>query len=237
MPNLMDMFDASRTVTPGPESELCDLVLRHRLPTDKRLERMVFREPRMPTGFPDVVAVYPRKVSGGYDEARQVLTVDHLRVLHYLYCCRGHSVDGLAEDLGRTSGATLRLIDELTNANLLLRRANHVRLRSLGSVFVAKRIVAIEFKISDWRKAIEQAVANTWFASQSYILIRPHRSIENIRSEASRLGVGVFVFDGNEVRTEMDAIEREIPISYGSWLINEWTLRRLKEGIWDDRTL
>ena len=65
----------------GPEEHLIRALLRTDLPTDKRLPRVVFREPRLPTGFPDVVLAYPGAVGLEYRPERRTLTPDHVRLM------------------------------------------------------------------------------------------------------------------------------------------------------------
>ncbi len=235
MPELVELLGKSRKQIDGPERELSEAAMKHRLPTDKRLDRMLFEEPRMPTGFPDVVAVYPKATKINYQKSRRHLTTDHVRVMHYLYHSRGTGLTSMANSLARSLSRTQRIVKQLEDAEMVLRRGDHVTPRALTSIFVAKRIVAIEFKISNWMKAIHQAAANTWFASHSYILIKPHRSIVTIKKHASQFGVGVLIFDGSQVVNELAPVEHEIPASYGSWIINEWTLHRINEGGLDDR--
>ena len=235
MPGIRELLRRSRTPIDGPEKDLCDAAMAHRLPTDRRLGRMVFREPRLPTGFPDIVAVYPTSAAVTYERARRELTDDHIRVMHYLNQCRGASLTELSESLARPRRRTVKLVNQLEESDMVICRGQHVSPRALSRIFVAKRIVAIEFKISDWMKAIHQAVANMWFASHSYILIRPSRAIAKIRGHAEAFGVGVLVFDGSCVHTDVEAVEHEIPASYGSWMVNEWTLHRLHKGDGVDR--
>jgi len=76
--------------------------------------------------------------------------------------------------------------------------------------------------LTNWRKAIQQAVANLWFASQSYVLLPPMRTLKKVAQEAKKFGIGVIVFDGEQTKMIVKPKRQRIPISYGSWLINEW---------------
>jgi hypothetical protein len=79
-----------------------------------------------------------------------------------------------------------------------------------------------------WREALEQATANLWFASHSYILVPALNCLRVICEEAKKIGIGVLVFDGKQTRTVLRPRKQPIPASYGSWLINEWALDQLK---------
>ena len=47
-----------------------------------------------------------------------------------------------------------------------------------------------------------------------------------VRDEASAQGIGVVTYDGSATAVLVPARVREIPASYGSWLVNEWAVRR-----------
>jgi DUF1365 family protein len=116
------------------------------------------------------------------------------------------------------------LVDDLLNADLISTRGSFVTARPLGKIFAARHIIAVEAKIKNWRKALQQAVANLWFASHSYILLPPLRTLNRVVKEAKKFGVGVLVFDGKKTKMVFRPKRQQIPISYGSWLISEWAL-------------
>jgi len=120
------------------------------------------------------------------------------------------------------------VLRDLEAAGFVLRQQGRFVTRSVSKVFVAKRIVAIEAKMHAWRDALEQAVANMWFASHSYILIPALRCLDAVLDEARKFGVGVLVFDGKQTRTVLRPRKQRIPASYGSWLINEWAVQQLR---------
>ena len=229
MAAIADMMSRSRSPRKGPEHDLCKAVLKTRLPTDGRLPRVVFQEPRLPTGFPDIVAVYPTSRAMEYPKARSRLTAQHVRVMHFLHSNKGARLSRMSEMLACSHRILAEVVEQLSHAKMVRIRGAYVSPRAVSDLFVARRIVAIEAKISGWAKAIQQARANIWFASHSYILLPPHRSIDTIARKAKKAGVGVLVFDGETVATAMEAVEHAIPASYGSWLVNEWTLHRLKK--------
>jgi hypothetical protein len=46
-----------------------------------------------------------------------------------------------------------------------------------------------------------------------------------MKDVASALGVGVIGFEYDRVAQVYEAAIRAVPLSYGSWLFNEWTWR------------
>jgi hypothetical protein len=214
----------ARTGVPGPELELVEAALESGLAI-ARTTPIVFREPALPTGFPDIVAVFLSKQELLFSRERLELGSDHLRLLHHIYATRSTTVDALTKALVWGEHAIERLMEALERAELLRLQGRKARCAPLAEIFVARRIVAVEAKIRDWRAAIRQAVANTWFASHSYILIPAERWSPHIDTEAARFGIGVLAHDGRRTLVKLRAADRRIPASYGSWLVNEWTLR------------
>jgi len=187
---------------------------------------LIFYEPELPTGFPDAVAVFCHARFSDPRPSRQKLGNDHLRLLHHLYRVRRGSAMELALALDHTERHVRRVLDDLEHADLVRQYRDRAVARSLDSVFVATRIVTVEAKIRDWRKALRQAIANTWFASHSYVLMPANRLSRTIFRQAARFGIGVMSYDGTRVAVRLRARRLAIPSSYGSWLVNEWAVRR-----------
>ncbi len=213
-----------RTPLPGPELDLIEAALMSHFYAGS-VPPILFREPELPTGSPDIVAVFPRRKHLVCPSARLRLGVDHLRLLHHVYTVRRTSVPEMAGALMRKESRLLSLLDDLAKAHLVRYSAGHVMAESLTEVFVAKRIVAVEAKIGKWNSALRQAVANTWFASHSYILLPAIPPTAPVRESARRFGVGVMTYDGTRTSIRLRARPRRIPASYGSWLLNELMLR------------
>jgi len=188
---------------------------------------LVFREPYLPTGFPDVVAVFCDEQLHGPTPARLSLGQDHLRLLHHLHTVRQRSVMEVAGALGRSERQLRALLEDLERALLAHCHRDRAIVKPLGTAFIAKRIVAVEAKIRDWQGALRQAVANTWFASHSYVLMPAGRLGHSLLQRAAQLGIGVMSYDGTRIAVALRPRRLHIPSSYGSWLVNEWTVRQV----------
>lgn len=180
----------------------------------------------MPTGLPDVVAVYMSKKRPELTPDRLALTAAHIRILHGLHTVSSTTIEELAFRIRVPQRELQRLATDLRDADLISLRAGKIAPRNLSRSFAVKHIFAVEAKMKNWSKALEQAAANRWFASHSFILIPPSRSIDQISQRATELGVGVLVFDDNAVHQVTAPRIFQIPTSYGSWLFNEWALRK-----------
>ncbi len=226
---------SGRATRSGPEAKLVETVLNTKLPTDGRLPRFVYLEPELPTGFPDIVIAYYSERGLSYLPARTYLTNRHIQLLDHVFTSGGTSLSTLESNLFYSRRELRKLLSDLVSAGLLNINGSYVRHRSLKTVFGLRRLVAIEVKISKWRKALEQAAANTWFASDSFILIPHRRDLKDVVKAANSIGVGVFCFDGNKVITIHPAKRFSLPSSYGSWIFNEMVLQKLNIGYSSDR--
>jgi hypothetical protein len=216
-----------RIARAGPEDRLIRAALKTEFFLRRELPAVFFHEPEMPTGLPDVVAVYmSKKEQPELTPDRLRLTAAHIRMLHGLHTVSSTTIEELAFRVRMPYRALERLAADLRDADLISLRAGKIAPRKLSRGFAVKHIFAIEAKISNWSKALEQAAGNRWFASHSFILIPPSRSMDQISERARELGVGVLVFDGCEVCEVVAPKVFPIPNSYGSWLFNEWALRK-----------
>jgi hypothetical protein len=217
----------SRTPTPGPELDLVTLALDSYPVNSAPAPPLVFREPELPTGFPDVVAVFCHPHPTHPPPGRAYLDPVHLRLLHHLYTVRHGCASDLASALGHTRRMVTQMLEDLEGGSLVRWDRDTELARPIDSVFIARRIVAVEAKIRDWRRALRQAVANTRFASHSYVLLPAARLSREVCHHAARLGIGVMTFDGIRVAVRTLATRQRIPASYGSWLVNEGAVREL----------
>ena len=183
----------------------------------------VFAEPAIDTGFPDLVAVVWRSdVTRGWSAERERLRAMDLRLLHLLATRGALELSFLREVFQRGLNGMLARLEE---ADVVSVGKSKCRARRTQSIFAVERIIAIEAKVSATQRALEQAGANTWFSSESHALLPRPRTGERLMGVASSLGVGVLGFEHDRVATVCAASIRAVPLSYGSWLFNEWTWR------------
>jgi predicted transcriptional regulator len=216
-----------RSARPGPERRMLKAALRGGLPVSS-VDALILCEAALPTGVPDLIAVEPRRRFELALFKRRRLQLSHLKILHFLNDSGAATAEETVRLLNQSPGKTSRILKDLQSAGLIVRQRERFVPCSVSKVFVAKRIVAIEVKMRAWREALEQAAANLWFASHSYILVPALNCLRSICNEAKKLGIGVLVFDGKQTRTVLRPRRHSIPASYGSWLINEWALHQLK---------
>lgn len=229
-PTWMTIVDRKRDGSPtfrrgrsGPEQEFVDWFLEQRALRPRKGEHItIFREPRLPSGFPDLVAVsWKESVVQQWVPARRTLTSTDLRLMHHLSTSGPLEIAGLRKYFGTAVRASLERLDA---SEMVIRRGDTWKAKPLGAVFAARRIVAIEAKISSWTTAVEQAFLNTWFAPESYILAPALPTRYPLLDIASSRGVGVL-WGRSTINWEMPPKSDCLPRSYVSWLLNDWAWR------------
>lgn len=217
-------FIGGRKARKGPESNLVNQFLLDLPIVTKPDHRItVFQEPKLVSGFPDLVAVvWHKPTASKWVIERASLTRDEIRILHILGCNGPQPETRLDYFL---QSPVKKLIGRLGDLGLIANSRGLWKLVSLQDSFAVRHIIALEAKISDFPKAVEQAALNRWFATESYVLlpkaIRTQKQIEL----ATREGVGIWVAgDPKPILKPLEAKGKK-SYSYASWLFNEWAWR------------
>jgi hypothetical protein len=216
----------TRPVAPGDEYDLVEQFIEYYchmfIRANKKTQLAVFIEPRIESGFPDVVfAAYLPSITDNWSDKRDLLDVYDLKMLSYLCGAAETSGAKLISKLGFPEKQTLVSLEKLMDAKLVTYRAQSWRVRELRKVFSLTKLIAVEAKINNINKVVEQTHLNTWFASHSYALtnsIRPQR--ETIKT-FSRYGIGLYC-RGKQFQKVVEARQYALPSSYLSFRFNEW---------------
>jgi hypothetical protein len=217
-------FILGRQARPGPEANLVEQFLLD-LPfdTQRNCRVTVFREPRLQSGFPDLVAVlWHEPTTRLWDEARAGISADDVRLVHFLASHGPRDEEGLAHMFQRR---VKTILTRLAALHLVYECGGFWRASALSRCFAVRQIIAFEAKVSDWRAGLRQASLNRWFASESYVLLPGVRNQKDLLDEAKALGVGVWIAgDLQPILRSSSSCARQ-PVSYASWLFNEWSWR------------
>lgn len=212
-----------RPLRPGPERDLIDWFIEQepvRIPHGCRAT--LFCEPRLDSGFPDLVLVlWKQAITENWSPRRLDLTNPDIRLIHHLANSGPQTEERLEQLLPRDLHRSLA---RLESAEMVRFLRGQWTPRPLSTIFATTHIVAIEAKINEWTAAIDQARLNFWFASNSYVLFPRRPRNERFLSVASSSGIGVWskedaFLDGRALGPSQP------PRSYGSWLLNEWAWR------------
>ena len=211
----------------GPEMDLIESFL-NSLPLliPKRCQATVFREPRLESGFPDlVIVVWREDVTLDWGPERESLEIGDLRIMHFLYQTRNVRADTLLEMFGQRAQSS---IQRLKSAGMVRQVGASWAPCALHRSFATSKIIAIEAKVGKWEKVVNQALLNTWFASKSYVLV-PNAPPRKKIDAAKKLGIGVCYLENQKVK-EVPGDSNRLPRSYASWVLNDWAWRFSQDG-------
>jgi len=223
----------ARSTSTGPEAELVR-AFKPYIPACFRWQRgdvAIFNEPKIETGFPDLVAAqYSPESFAEWSQARLKLIPIDLKVIHHLLQVKGADSETLLPTLGIGARVLLASLERLLDANMITRFKGKWQPRSRKAVFGIRSIMAVEAKMKNWLDAFHQGQLNQWFASESYVLSPVEKPQASVLDRSRKTGVGILLLNGTRVRCLRKAEKVKIPASYGSWLFNEWIGRRLHES-------
>lgn len=221
----------SRNTPKGEEyamvSEFIDYYCCKFLRDNRKNNLAVFIEPRIASGFPDVVfASFLPSITDTWNDCRKNIDVNDLKILSFLLQGGGATGTQLLSSLKMPERQTLISLEKLLDARLIYYKKQQWHPRDVRSIFSIKKLVSIEAKIGDVSKVMEQSYINTWFASHSYALtsaVKPQS--ETIRAFSQR-GIGLYC-KGKTFHKVVDASRLTLPSSYQSLQFNEWIGNRL----------
>lgn len=214
----------SRIYKRGPEDDLIQSILEKPWPISLG-QHFVFREPGIETWYPDLIVVSFRPEICEIAENRPILKKSSLQILSHIFFVKSTTPEEISRLTCQKKTAVLRSIKDLESLGLI--SCEDGIIQSKEEAFLFSGVIAIEAKIKDWKKAIQQAVQNRWFASQSYILLPYRKDFSEICSKASSLRIGVLSVRDGEVVMISPPEDHGIPKSYGTMMIHEWSLRFL----------
>jgi hypothetical protein len=212
-----------RRQRPGPEQDMLEEFLAEALPfrVPRGCNLTLFREPRLDSGFPDaVLVVWHEATVRRWTCARADLKAQDLRLLQLLVECGPLDEAQLRATWRLRPAASL---DRLAAADLVRKTRSRWAAKSVQRSFAVRNIIAIEAKVADWKSAAEQAYLNTWFTTESYVLLPAAKKGHPLLAAAKNLGIGVLSPTQGLLRRPRS--KPVLPRSYASWLFNEWAWR------------
>lgn len=214
-----------RQPTAGPE---LDFVMRycqeHLVNFERGSALSIFLEPKLDSGFPDIVAVFwDREIAKKWPIDRIKLLPADIQIVHHVNMAGKIPVEMLVKRFGIRKASDMML--RLSDARLVDVQSEEICRKPLDDIFATNRIVAIEAKVRDWRNGLKQAFQNTWFASESYLLLNSLPQSNEVAVQAEKLGVGVLHKEQSLLMPHVKSQVSNLPASYVSWLFNEWAWR------------
>jgi hypothetical protein len=221
----------------GPEADLVMDFIQSSLPEPGDNESMtVFIEPRLGNLRPDIVIIYwDPDITFVWPTARQFLSLLDLQLIQMLFLTSPLTENELKDFF--PARKLIPALDRLYAADCVYLQNEKWLLKELSCLFAIRRIISVEAKLSDVSKALDQAFANTWFSSESYVLTprKQHRSMTIELARSYGVGLWNLKKDG-KVEQMLESKNYPVPFSYGSWVFNEMVWRH-NQGISDEYRL
>lgn len=184
----------------------------------------IIQEPFTQVGYADLVCIrWNKSIRKSWVPGRNKLIKNDIKILHHLFNCRFHkSIDEIVKELGFSDREVNETLFRLLDANLITEnKIRKVKIRPLKDIFFIHEIIAIEAKLKDWKRALEQSLNNVSFASKSFSLFPDktisHRLLKNYKEN----DVGVLSF-GTTCREVVKPRKHKIPTAITSWYFNEY---------------
>jgi hypothetical protein len=214
-----------RPMKPGPEAVMMNAVFEWSRTFTAAEQCWTASSIPVGAGMPDfILATYRPEITRLTTTAEQ-----HAGVLAYLRLVRSATPQTIAERIGHPLARISDALDSLHEAKAIEQRGDSFRLTTRWRQILPKTI-AIEAKVSDWRKAVEQASRNTIFVHYSYVAF-PEPLAERVSVDTlfDQLGIGVMgIAKSGELRIVRRA-PRTNPIAWYYYYNLALTLSRTHE--------
>ncbi|MEG4442224.1 hypothetical protein QUB47_07805 [Microcoleus sp. AT9_B5] len=193
------------------------------LSTNPEESKAVFLEPLIDSGFPDIVIVYfASEIAKKWSPERKKLNKLDWRILHWMVSEKIIETTKMKTIFPNDLSKSLQ---RLRDAELIDYKGDTWEAKPLEEIFAIQRLIAIEAKVKNWQEGLQQAFQNTWFASESYLLLPEVRNTNELIQKATRFGVGLLTTECSLAQPKLSPQVTNLPKSYVSWLFNEWAWR------------
>lgn len=205
----------------GPEEDLiASFLAKLTSKSEPGIQLTIFKEPWLKTGSPDLVGViWDVPTAEHWNAARLKLKPVDFRIHHQLTHLEQTDCTLTRHLFERSAWSSL---DRLEAADMISIHHDAISVSPLDKVYAVRHIFAIEAKIAAWRKALDQAFLNRWFATSSHVLLPRMPSNTNAIATARSLGVSLWAPEVSKLTLRLPSIA-SAPTSYVSWLFNDWT--------------
>lgn len=216
----------SRPITAGEEFNMVTNFINYRKERFKETPRKnlaIFIETKINDAYPDVVFVeYDPSRYEKWNVHRNKLSTNDLKLLHFIYTKRNVTSQKAVKGLSIQYKNLLQSLEALMDAQLIERKGGVWAIPNKRELFGVRNIEAVEAKISKWDKVMQQAIINTSFASESFVLSKRKRepNIE-VMHRISSLGIGIYLYDSKEFMRYSPACHNRFPSNYNSIYLNE----------------
>jgi len=206
----------------GPEADLVKSFLSNDLDLFQSdgLNFCVLKEVYAEIGIPDILIVaWQGDITSSWLPARNKLDMDDIKILHHIAMNgkRGIRFVRITKELGYKEIELKKTINRLVAAELIIFSGTTATIVDLTTSFFLRKIISIEAKVDNWKKAIHQARVNVNFSSQSYILL-PSEKINDRVLSYNEGNLGILAHSKNGAQFKIQAKKLKLP----EFLLNFW---------------
>src|SRR5665648_462788 len=171
----------SRKITEGKEIELVRSYISYRkeqfnnknCSCNKNLA--IFLEPKVDNAYPDIVFVeYNPESYENWNETRNNLLKEDLKILYHIYATRGQNASELVLQLGVSWKGLMLTIERLNDAGLIYRENQQWQVKDISKISTYG-IEAVEAKMNQWNQVLQQSIITV-----SYTHLRAHETRHDI---------------------------------------------------------
>lgn len=223
--NYSELGIQSRQITQGQEFDMVQEFIEFRKETFKEKstkQLAIFLETKINGSYPDIVfAEYNPYSYESWKKSRNNLSINDMKILHYIFINRKVTSQKIVSDLSINYKDLLFSLERLFDS-ALIDRENEAWVNSKKEIFGVSKVEAIEAKISKWDQAMQQALINRSFASESSVLAKKKNNPKlDIIDKMSTFGIGIYLYDNCNFSTVASAKKTKFPCNYNSIYINE----------------
>jgi predicted transcriptional regulator len=190
---------------------------------------ILLQEPFTGFGYTDLVCIIWNKNSfNNWNMERNNLLIDDIRILHHLYRIKKYkSALELRTELGFSQKKIVSSLLKLFDAGLIISSSNDkYKICKKSDIFHIKKIISIEAKLQDWRRALNQTINNSYYSSESYTLFPENKISDRMIKNYNQYDVGIISFNESS-RILKQSKKNTIPSTFNSWLFNEYIGRKI----------
>ena len=117
--------------------------------------------------------------------------MEQIALISYLSSVRSANSSTISKRTNQTISRVLKHLDELLERGIVTKMGDAFCLGETWK-WILPDLVAIEVKVSDWRRGLQQASRNTLFAARSYLAV-PLHTAKRIKGDAFALNSGIGI--------------------------------------------
>ena len=197
----------------------------------KNKKAAVFIEPLIDSGYPDIViAEYHESNYDIWNDSRFKLSNKDLKILYHIQINKCINEKDMHSILGYSQHDIDSALSRLIECDLIrYYKSGTIRNISINKYCRITKLIAIEAKIDKWKSAIMQAENNTWFSTESYILLNRNGCKSIVQEMCREYGIGIILVNKG-VDCILKSEKRNFPVSHASLLFNEYIHRYVRNG-------